>query len=162
MADTVAVFHSSHGNLATVTGAPSISTIGDGVAGMRKQKSVDGQFLNLVPQYIVTPVALEVATRQVLSPVNAAQVSNSNAPITNLGLELVVDPRLDVASATGWYLFSNPSNGSGLTIAFLDELGGAPEVTTRDGWAIDGLEVKCKHIAAVAWTGHVGAWANAG
>ena len=130
VADNTAVFHSTHDNLTTGTGAPSVTTIGALSNKMRLQKDYGGTaYLNIKPAFLVCPIGLEMTAKTVISsgyyPLGAGTGETSPfavSPLTNT-LEVISDPALDANSITAWYLASNPMSQDTLIVAFLDSAG---------------------------------------
>ncbi len=115
--DSVAVFHSSHGN--TDSAALNDSNLAVARRKMREQSaygdSVD--ILDLTPRLLVVPPELEQTGWEL---VNSAVkvISNSNATIPNLhqNLELLVLSYL--SDADDWYLFASPDACPTIEIGF--------------------------------------------
>jgi hypothetical protein len=141
MSDSVALFHADHGNLGTGAGsALQLSALTTARTAMRLQKGTDGTTaIDATPAYLIVPAALETTAEQLLATLQPTQVSQVN-PFSGK-LELVVDPRLDAASATAWYLATNPAVLETIEYAYLESAGG-PEVIVREGFEIDGLQMK--------------------
>jgi phage major head subunit gpT-like protein len=141
--DGVALFHANHGNLGTGAGsALSLSSLSAARAAMRLQKGLDGQtVLDLQPRYLLVPAALQTAAEQLLSQIYPTTATQAN-PFAGR-LTLVVDPRLDAASATAWYLFGDPAVAPVLEYSYLAEAPG-PAVDFRVGFEVDGMEWRCR------------------
>ena len=74
--------------------------------------------LNLVPDILLVPAALEHTALQLVADITPAVVTNSQ-PNWVRNLTVVVDPILDTnASATSWYLVSRSIEGA--EVAFLN------------------------------------------
>src|SRR5690606_7033740 len=107
LADGVALFHANHANLGTA-GAISETTLSEARLKMRTQKAINAtRPLNLKAQFLIVTAALETTAQKLLSAIVAAQSSNVN-PFQNT-MDLIVEPLLDVASATAWYMSAAPS-----------------------------------------------------
>lgn len=140
--DSVALFDAAHANLGTA-GAPSVSTLAELRKLMRLQKGVDGaRVLNIQAKYLIVPAALELLSEQLLSQlIVATQTSNSNPFINKL--TPVVEPRLDAASPTAYYLAADPSQIDTVEYAYLEGQQGV-YTETRMGFDVDGMEVKAR------------------
>jgi phage head maturation protease len=155
MTDTVALFHASHGNLAT-GGASALqsSSLVTARTAMRLQKGLDATTpVDVTPRYLVVPAALEQTGLQLIATITPGSISDVN-PFSGK-LELVVDPRLDAVSATAWYLAADPGTIDTLEYAYLDGEEG-PQVFTSEGWEIDGIEFKVREdfgAGAIDWRG---------
>ncbi|HEY4367360.1 MAG TPA: prohead protease/major capsid protein fusion protein [Steroidobacteraceae bacterium] len=159
MSDGVALFHATHGNLAVSGGAIAVATIGAARAAMRLQKGLSGRVVNFVPRYLLVPAALETVGEQLLTSIEATKSSDTN-PFAGK-LELIVDPRLDAASATRWFLIADSDRYDGLEFAHLDSDNG-PVTDTRIGFDVDGVEVKVRLDFGAGFVEHRSWYANAG
>jgi hypothetical protein len=145
MADGVALFHATHANLQGTGATISVDQLGKDRLLMLKQKSTGLKPLNVEPRFLVVPAALaQLAAQYTSSGYVAAQPSNIN-PLAGR-LTPIVESRLDVASATAYYLFADPNtpNGVVLIYAFLEGQEG-PYTETRNGFDVDGVEIKIRH-----------------
>jgi hypothetical protein len=147
MGDGVALFHTaSHGNLAAAGAVISVTTLGAGRAAMRIQKGLDGvTLLNLTTRYLIVPAAIETVADQNVTQITPAQASNAS-PFTSGGrtpLTVIVEPRLDVASATAWYLACSVDQAPVLYYATLDGQSG-PEVRQMEGFDVDGVKFRAR------------------
>jgi hypothetical protein len=164
MADTVALFHATHGNLGTA-GVPSETTLSEMRKMMRLQKDItgatgNGQPLNLMAKVVIVPAALETATQKLLQAVIIATKSSDTNPF-NGAYELVVEPRLDANSATAWYGVADPAVIDTVEYAYLDGQQGL-FMEQRVGFDVDGLEVKARLDFAAKAIDHRGMFKNAG
>lgn len=132
MSDGVALFSAATGarkrqNLTTGAGSPSVTTVGTLTNLMRQMRGENtpeaaegADILNLRPAYIVAPSALEVTVNQL---VNSAYDPNAsvNTQVYNPTRVLtpVIEPILDAASTTAWYLFANPAQIDTVELSFL-------------------------------------------
>lgn len=159
MSDSVALFHATHGNLGT-PGAISITTLTEALKLMRLQKGLDGVTpIDVTPKYLGVPAALEVVARQYVAQINATKTSDVN-PFT-ADLEVVVDPRLDAKSATAWYLAADPATIDTVEYSFLESEPG-PQLFTRVGFDVDGVETKVRLDFGCGVIDHRGLFKNAG
>ena len=70
-------------------------------------------------------------------------------------LELLVDPRLDAASETAWYLVADPAMIDTIEYAYLEGQSGV-YTESRVGFDVDGVELKVRDdfaAAAIDWRG---------
>lgn len=161
MADTVALFHATHGNLGTA-GVIGETTLTEARAAMRKQKDPGGnnQPLNIQGKYLIVPAALETtAQKQIAAVVIATKTADTN--VFNNSYEIVVEPRLDANSLTSWYLAADPSQIDTVEYAYLDGDEGL-YTEQRMGFDVDGLEVKARLDFATKAIDHRGLFKNAG
>lgn len=114
-------------NLTTGAGAPSVTTIGALTNLMRQmrgentpEQNESQDILNLQPVYIVAPSALEVVVgQQVNSLYDPSSSTGHGVYNPNRVLTPVIEPLLDVASTTAWYLFASPSQIDTVEVTFL-------------------------------------------
>ncbi len=146
LADSVALFHSTHKNLIT-TNALNNANLGKAKAAMRKQTAPKGDKLSLVPEFIIVPADLEHTTLQLLNPSQLyANASTSVVPDWIKNLKPIVESRLDdVASigATTWYLATNPENVDTVEFCYLEGEEGV-YIEPQVGWNVDGMEIKAR------------------
>ena len=161
MSDGIELFHSEHKNLASSAGAISAATVGKGRTAMRIQKDGDAT-LNISPSFLLVPAALEDTARVLMASETDPSQANSRKPnpVRNAA-EVVVDARLDVDSATAWYLLADPTVFDTIEVGYLDGIA-APFLDNQDGWSIDGVEYKVRIDAAAAPLEFRTFWKNAG
>lgn len=143
MSDGVTLFDSSHANLAGSAAAPTVTSLGAARSAMRIQKeSSTGPSLNIRPAYILSPAALETTFSQLLNSAVDPTTSKGHAsnPVAGLG-ELIVEPRLDDASTTAWFLAANPMMHDTIEVGYLDGNAG-PRLEQQTGWTTEGVEMK--------------------
>lgn len=146
MTDGTALFHADHKNLGA--GALNTASLDALRTLMRKQK--DGNaVLNIRPEYLIVPAALEGAAMQVIeSATEIGSTKNATAPNTVRNLATVIsDARLDDASSTAFYLMAGKMFDT-IEVAYLDGVS-APTLENQDGWDIDGTEFKVRIDAGV-------------
>jgi ATP-dependent protease ClpP protease subunit len=153
MSDGTALFHATHGNLATGGGsALSESSLDTGRVAMAKQKDPDSKAsggLNIRPKYLIVPVALEGTARLLMNSRTAIAQSNPAVASKVTGLaEVVSDARLDTASATAWYLSSAPQAHDTIEVDYLDGQE-QPEMFEDESFNIDGVSYKVRLCAGV-------------
>lgn len=156
--DGTPVFHADHGNLAGSNGAISTATLAAARAAMRKQKSKAGHFLNIGPEYLVVGPDKELEAYQFTSsqyvPAKNADINDSR----NAALTVIVDARI---TGNQWYLYAAPGVVDTFEYAYLEgEQGVFTE--TREGFEVDGMEIKARLVFGAAWIDYRGAYKNAG
>lgn len=165
MGDNVALFHANHTNMATGAGsALQLSALKAGRTAMRLQKGLANEELNLSPNFLIVPAALEQDAYQLTSsnyvPAKQADVNEfRNGGRT--ALEPIVEPILDAASATAWYLASNNSMVDTVEYCYLDGAEG-PVIESWDGREVDGVTWKCRLDFAAKAVDHRGLYLGAG
>lgn len=156
--DGTAIFVSGHGNLAASGGAINTTTLGAARAAMRKQKSKAGAFLNVEPRYLVVGPDKELEAFQFTS---SQYVPAKNSDINdgrNTSLVVIVDGRI---TGNQWYLFTEAGLIDTFEYAYLE---GEPGVftETREGFEVDGMEIKARLVFGAAWIDYRGAYKNPG
>jgi phage major head subunit gpT-like protein len=156
--DGTAVFHADHGNLAGSAGAINTTTLAAARAAMRKQKSKAGHYLNLGPEYLVVGPDKELEAYQFTSsnyvPAKNADINDSR----NASLQVIVDARI---TGNQWYLYAAPGLVDTFEYAYLEgEQGVFTE--TREGFEVDGMEIKARLVFGAAWIDYRGVYKNAG
>lgn len=155
MADSIALFHASHGNLGS--GVINITNISAGRTAMRKQTGLDGQKINVRPAHLVVPAALEALAEQYVGQ-NTPDASSNVNPYNSQGstpLKVVAEPRLDDVSAVIWFLFSDVGAIDMLEMAHLTGAEG-PVIESEMGFDVDGMKLKCRldvGAKAIDWRG---------
>jgi hypothetical protein len=155
-----------HANLTGTGTAISVASLGVGRATMRKQVSLEGQSqlpgaapikLNLSPRYLLVGPDIEVTALQFSTQIVPAQGSNVN-PYAGRH-EVVVDA--NISSATAWYLFADPARAA---VSVYGSLQGSPgpRVESRQGFEIEGVEMKVAMDFGVAFVDFRGAYKNVG
>jgi len=152
MADNKALFDAAHGNL--LTGAGSALSK-DALTALRKlgrkQKTLDGQFMNVEYNAIAVPEDLETTVEDLLLPRIVAAKVEDQAPRQNM--DIIVEPRLAVVSQTAWYAFSRMMDTFEYAYLSGEEEMYTEVVTSTD---VDGLEVKVRKdfgAGLVDWRG---------
>jgi len=113
---------------------------------MRQQLGLNGEQLNITPSFLIVPTTLEQLAYQLTSnqyvPAQQASVSEFRTG-GRAALQPVVEPLLDAQSTTAWYAAANSDAVDTVEYCYLDGAGG-PVVESRQGWASDGIEFKCR------------------
>lgn len=156
MADGNALFHTAHKNLAGTGAALDVASVGAARAAMALQTGLDKKtVLNIRPAFLIVPAALELKAEQLVAqnlvPADSAKV----VPQSIRTLSPISEPRLDAASATSWYLAASPNQIDTIEYAYLEGQQGA-YIETRNGFDVDGVEIKCRldfGAKAIDWRG---------
>ncbi len=166
MGDGVALFDvSTHVNYVTSGGAPGVATIAAMILAMGTQKDLQGlSSLNISPEYIIMPRALEGATEvffqsTAFSDHSTVATDSSFAstrvnPYSGPRFTRVYDGYFDANSlAAGW--FGAARKGKTVNVYFLNGVQ-TPYMEMQNGWNVDGVEYKVRIDAgakAVDWRG---------
>lgn len=144
MGDSVALFHATHANLVTPGTAISVDNLGIARTLMRVQTGLGGtEKLNLTPKFLLVPAAKEQLGLQYTS-MNFVPATAANQNVWAGLLTPIVEPRLDAASATAWYVVADPAQIDTIEFAYLEGQEGA-YYETRMGFTVDGMELKVRH-----------------
>lgn len=128
MADGNALFSSAHGNhVGSGSGAsPSVATLNAAYTSMMTQTGVDGKtIINVEPAFIIAPPSLRGTVLQLLGSFSdpvAGGSSAGNANTLNIHqnvLTPIIEPQLESASSTSWYLAARNNMIDTVEIAFL-------------------------------------------
>lgn len=143
LSDGVALFHATHANLNTGGGsALGLAGLSAARTAFRKMKGLDKKkLLNISPRYLVVPAALETTAQQNMAITTPAGTTDVN-PFVG-AFQTIVEPRLDDASATAWYLFADPAAYETFLFGYLEGEEG-PQIEQRVGFDVDGVEIKCR------------------
>lgn len=160
LADGVALFHASHGNL--VTGAAPTVAVLDGMRQqMAKQKDKDSNdFLDIRPDLALSPLSLG-GTLRVL---NQSQYDHSDASlmkpniVAGLFRDVIDTPRL---SGNAYYMFADPSVEPVLEVNFLNGEQN-PFMENENGFSVDGTQWKIRLDYGVGAVGFRGVVKNPG
>lgn len=162
MADTVALFHASHGNLGTgaALSAGNFAPIAEMRQMMLLQKGVEGRYITVRPKFLIVPPELETAALQIT---NGTMLATQADKVNVVGPTFtpIVEPRLHDGSATAWYGAADPSTVDTIEYAYLEGAEGV-FTETRNGFDIDGVAVKCRHVFGAKAIDHRGLFKNAG
>jgi hypothetical protein len=162
LADNVDLFHSTHGNLTSSGTAIDVTSLGKGRELIRKQKSIENDYLNLAPQFLIVAPEKEQLAYQYTSANYVANTSSAINPPTNTSLKVIVEPRLSALnSGLSWFLACAPGLIDTIEYAFLE---GEGELFTeqRVGFDVDGLEIKARMVFGAAPIDHRGLYKNVG
>lgn len=153
LVDGSALFHADRSSLTDKK--LTLAGLGEAVKALRLQKEEDGGLILQEPASLVVPVALEMQARQLVASF-AAVTADTVQPYS---LNVVVEPRLDASSATEWYLVAG--NQSALEYGYLDGAQGV-QIIQREGFEIDGLEMKARLDFGCGWVSPIGWVKNSG
>jgi phage major head subunit gpT-like protein len=164
LADGQALFEEAtyHKNYTSSGAAIAVDSIGALRVKMALQTSTGGKTLGLVPTYLLAPATKGQLAEQYCSTNYQAAESAKINPWAGR-LTPIVEARLDATSTTVWYLFADPNtpNGTVLVYAYLEGQEG-PYTETRQGFDVDGVEVKIRQDFAAAAVDYRGACKQAG
>jgi hypothetical protein len=111
--------------------------------------------LNIRPAFLIVPAALELRAEQLVAQNLVPATPATVVPQSIRSLSPISEPRLDAASPTAWYLAASPNQIDTIEYAYLEGQQGA-YVETRNGFDVDGVEIKCRldfGAKAIDWRG---------
>ena len=125
---------------------------------MRKQKSKAGAFLNPEPRYLVVGPDKELEAFQYTSSQYVPAKNSDINDVRNASLTVIVDARI---TGNQWFLFTEPGLIDTFEYAYLEGEEGV-FTETREGFEVDGLEVKARLVFGAGWIDFRGAYLNPG
>lgn len=159
LSDGVALFHATHGNLGTA-GAISDTTLSEGREKMLLQKGIEGRYITVRPEFlIVPPRQLTLAQKSVALPIAPTKTFDANTFYQ--ALDIIAEPRLQDSSATAYYLAAGPNAVDTIEYAYLEGYEGV-FTETKQGFEVDGVMVKCRHVFGAKAIDYRGLFKNAG
>ncbi|MFZ3141152.1 prohead protease/major capsid protein fusion protein [Polaromonas sp.] len=158
MSDGVALFHADHSNLAGAGAAINLTTLGAARAAMRKQTGPQGRVLNLEPSFLVVGPDKEMEAYQYTSAQFVAAKNVDINPASNTQLEVVIDNRI---AGNAWFLAANPGRVDTVEYSYLEGEEGL-FTERKEGFEVDGLLIKARHVFAAKAIDSRGLYKNAG
>lgn len=166
LSDSVALFHTNHGNyLASGSGtAPSVASLNVAATAMAAQTAPgdDAEPLDIVPDRTLVPTGLRATMYEVVNAeFNDDSQKNQRKPnsVRNMLSDIVATARLSVS--TRWYLFANPMVAPSIEVVFLDGQR-EPKVTQQENFGSSALEVKVELPFGVGAIDYRGIYCNYG
>lgn len=157
MDDGVPWHHSVHGNKAGSGGSIDTTTLSAARLAMRSQKDSDGVTpIAVTPRYLLVSPALETTAETMLATLASTTVAEVN-PFAGR-LQLLVDVHL---SGNAWWIFASPDQLPTMEYAYLSSAPG-PQLSTREGWDVLGLEMRCTLDFGAGVIGFAGSYLNPG
>lgn len=166
MADGVALFHATHGNLGTAAKLADAldPTKANPLAEMRKlmtlQKGLEGQYITVRPRYLIVPPSLEEPALKITSA-NFVASKGVDQNVFGPSLVPISEPRLEDASSTAWFAAAEPNTIDTIEYAYLEGHEGV-FTETKNGFEVDGVQVKCRHVFGAKAIDGRGLFKNAG
>lgn len=146
MGDGKTLFHNDHKNLAAAGGAIGEATLSTARIAMMRQKGLEDEALNILAKYFIVPIELLTEAQKIMSAITANKTGDVN--VFNGAYEIITEARITDPKA--WYLAADPAQVDMLSYAYLNGQGLFTE--TRNGWEVDGVEVKARlDFGGVCW-----------
>jgi len=166
LADGVALFHATHGNLGT-SSVIDEEALGEAWEKMAQQKDLgdasgaDKEYIDARPRFIIVPPGQRsIEARKMLAATTPAKSQDVN-PFAG-SLQVVEEPRLFVAGGPQpWYLAADPNLVDTVEYAHLEGQT-EPFIDQRAGFEVDGVEIKIRHDFAAKALDFRGLFKNAG
>lgn len=164
MGDGVALFgaHASGSNTTGAAAAPSVTTLNAAFLAMRKQTGLNSDaILNVVPRYLIVPVAYEATALELVNSISY-NAANNNEGVKNIygvggprNVTVIGEPVLDAASSVVWYMAADPGQIDTVEISFLS---GEESPVLESEWDFDKDCYKYKirqtfGVKAIDWRG---------
>jgi hypothetical protein len=156
MNDGEPLFHSSHGNVASSGAGISVTTLDAARRSMRLQTGLGGRPISVTPRYLLVSPTRETEAEGVLATIAPATVADVN--VFSGRLTLIVDPRI---APSRWYVVADPAEVDGLEYAYLAGAPG-PQTESRNGFEVDGVEIKVRMDFGAGFVDWRGWYSNAG
>ena len=155
MNDAIALFNlATHGNVGTA-GIISETSLTEAYELYAKQKGLEGRLISIQPRFIIVPPGTRaVEARKNITQTTPAAVAGVNAFANRL--EIIEEARLLPASgAKPWFLSADPTRIDTVEFGYLEGNNGVYS-ETRNGFEVDGIEIKARHdfaYKAIDWRG---------
>lgn len=155
MADGVALFHATHGNLAGAGTAIDEASLAAAYRAMGAQEGIEGRLIRALPEYIIVPPGKRsVEARKQVTATTPASTADVNVHAGRL--TVIEEPRLIPAAGNDpWFLASDYNRIDTVEYAYLEGQEGV-YTETRMGFDRDGMEIKARHdfaTKAIDWLG---------
>ena len=145
-------------NLAAAGTAINVNSLSAAKAAMRKQVSIDGSKLNIMPMILLVGPDKETEAQQLVTSLTPAQSTNVN-PFSGT-LKVVVSAQI---TGNTWYLFADPARRGGQCFVY-GYLNGAeaPRVRTDEPFGQQGWAMTVEHDFGLGAVDFRGTYKNAG
>ena len=138
LADAVAVYNAAHGSNIGSAGVISNALFGEAFGKLAAMTSIDGLKLNVPPKFVLTSPTSFIAAKTLLAAIFPAVAANVN-PFAGI-MEAISDANL---SGARFYVLADPAAGSNYIWGTIG--GKGPRYAVRDGWEVEGVQVKVVH-----------------
>jgi hypothetical protein len=108
----------------------------------------------LVPRFLIVGPELETSAEKLMTTIAAATTDD----VQPIRLSVVVEPRI---AGKEWHVACDPAHCDGLILAHLDGEPG-PQIETRQGFDVDGVEFKVRLDVGAAFIDHRSWFKNPG
>jgi len=156
MSDGKPLFHADHNNKAGTPAPITVDSVGEAVAAMRQQTSLDGIPLNLQPRFLICGPAQELAARQVLGNINPETATNVNPWAGTMNL--VVDANIE---GNRWMVATSPDAAPTVVFGYVNGNVG-PQIRTETDFDTQALKVRLSIDFGTGAIDHRGLFLNEG
>lgn len=163
LADGVALFHSTHGNLASSGAAPTVTLLDAAAVAMAQQTAPgdDAEYLDIRPAVALVNTGLRGAMRvlvdAVYDPDTANKLQRPNM-VNGIVRDIVDTPRL---AAAPWYLVADPNVAPVVEVVFLNGQR-EPRLAQEESFRTGGLAWRVELPFGVGAIDYRGAYKNPG
>lgn len=142
MLDGQQLFSAAHKNLGAAA-KPGTAAFTEAIALMRRQKNLRGdEPLNLVPGFVLTPAAIEVPVRQMVTSTVDPDAKVTGVPNVFNNMQAICDAELDVDSgAAPFYFAAAPGLCDTIEVSYLNG-NDQPTLEMRPSWERLGIEYR--------------------
>ena len=160
LADGKALFHADHGNLGSAATINETSLM-EAELAFAKQSDIDGTAISVRPEYLLVPPGPRaIEAKKLLTATTPGTTQDVNVYAGSL--KPIVERRLLPTSGQApWFLAAASAMMDTVEYAYLDGEEGV-FTETRQGFEVDGLEVKARLDFAAAVIDHRGLYKNPG
>jgi hypothetical protein len=158
MGDGNALFSTAHSNIAASGTTITEASLEAMFIAMRNQKDLNGtDLINVTPAFLLVGPAREVLARKFMSASYQPTVAG-DINVFAQSMQIIVDPRI---TGNKWFGMANPNQIDTIETAVLE---GEGEIYTeqREGFDVDGVEVKIRSTFAAKAKDWRGMYYNAG
>lgn len=159
MADGLPLFDAAHGNVGTA--APiNEDSLTAAMTAFAQAEDIDGTAIDVTPEFIIVPPGVRaLEARKLLTATTAATTADVN---TYAGaLTIIQERRLMQAEGQPWFLAASNALMDTVEYAYLDGEDGV-YTETRNGFEVDGIELKARLDFAASAIDHRGLYRNPG
>lgn len=152
LADTVAVFHSTHKN--SITDALAEAGLAAARVKLGLQTTLEGVVMNLMGRYLVVPLALQTTAEKLVSTIQPVTSGGVN-PFAGK-LQVIAEGRLDIGvlgqtgDVTDWYYWGDSNACETIEMDYLEGSEG-PRIESRVGFEVPGVQIKVEHDVGGKW-----------
>jgi len=146
MADGNQLFSAAHNNLVDPGGVPGVAQLATMRANMRKQTGLNGRLLNVPMRWLVVPPELETDADKLVTQITPRNEDDPN-PFAGR-LQVASEPRLSSqGDADDWYTSATVDDIDMIELGTLEGNDG-PVLEQREGFEVEGIELKVRHDVA--------------